>query len=940
MKKKVTWYLFLSAMLIGASLAGQAADRVEGATKPRNPAAKAAQRLPLEDQPVAASTLELPALSAAARLEIEAGLEPNQIGISRMAQVDALPAIDQDRMKWIGTSRGFVTRMRVTAPGAAGLRVGLRFDAMPADLEIRVAQPLPDGSLEVVDTATSAGIAKLARGIWPMEHWTASTDGEEQVIELASARRPAPNDLRFKVFDVSHFLQKATDPIRPKVLTFSCHVDVACVADANVGADRRAVARMLFTDGGTFLCTGSLLNDRVSSLTPLFATANHCIHTAAAAASLETLWFFYPATCGGFAQAGVRVTGGASLLLADFDTDFTLLRLARDPPAGVSFLGWSPDPLAVAQPVFGIHHPDGGPQKYSSGNFLGLARITDSDTHVTFAQPFNRVSLVEGIIEGGSSGSPLLTAPGTFHGTLFGSPSTNACGLPNNYASYSDFSVAYPMAAGYLAGPGAADDHGNTPGTATAIAANGQLVAEINSTSDEDWFRVAFAAAGTWTVTSFDPAPGQGIDVRGEIYLADGATLLAANDDRSLGDLNFSMTVTVGGPTTLYLRVLGNPGVVGHYGIRTALVLPDDFGDAPGTAANLPANGTASGFLGTAADQDWFRITLDGPGTLRVSSTGTTDTIGRLFRSDGTTQIVENDDANPPDTNFGVGTVVTGPTTIYLQVTGFDGETGAYGLVTAFTSGITANYTDLWWNSAESGWGLNLNHQSDKIFATLYTYAPDGRDMWLVASSLPRQPDGSYAGALYRAVGPAFNASPWTSYTLTQVGTMTLAFAGSNQGTLTYSVNGVSVTKAIQRNLFSSPQPICTFTSASRAAAPNFQDLWLNPAEPGWGINLAQQGGVMFATLFTYDIDHRDLWLVGSNLVRQQSGTFTGTLYRITGPAFNAVPWTSVASTTVGTMTLAFASGTSGTLIYTFNGTTVTKSIQRFVFAASPSLCQ
>lgn len=931
---------WLAAFLIGASFACHAADRVEGATKPQKATAKAAQRQQLEDQQGVASELELPALSSASRLKIEGDLKPNQIGISRKAQVGALLAIDQDSVRWEGTSRGFITRMRVTSPGAAGLRVGLRFDAMPADLEIRVAQRLPDGSLDVVDTATSAGIAKLARGIWPMEHWTASTDGEEQVIELATARLPASTQLRFSVFDVSHFLQKAADPIRPKALGYSCHIDVACVTNPDVRADGRAVARMLFTDGNTFVCTGSLLNDQVSSFTPLFATANHCIHTAAAAASLETLWFFYPATCGGPAQAGVRVLGGASLLLANFDTDFTLLRLARDPPAGANFLGWSPDPLAVMQPVFGVHHPDGGPQKYSSGNFLGLSRISDSDTHVTFGQLFNRVSLVEGIIEGGSSGSPLLTAPGTFRGTLFGSPTTNACGKSNNLASYSDFSVVYPLAVGYLTGPGADDDHGNSPDTATTIPANGQLVAELNSAADEDWLRIDFATAGTWNVTSFDPAPGQGIDVRGEIYLADGASLMAANDDEALGNLNFSMSVAVDGPMTLYLRVLGNPGVVGHYGIRTALVLPDDYGDTPGTAANLPASGTATGFLGSATDQDWFRITLDEPGTLRVNSTGPTDTVGRLFRSDGTTKIVENDDANPPDTNFGVSTSVTGTTTIFLQVTGFEGQTGDYGLVTTFTSGIAANYTDLWWNNAESGWGINLNHQSDTIFATLYTYASDGRDMWLVASNLARQPNGSYAGALYRAVGPVFNASPWTPNTLTQVGTMTLAFAGSNQGTLTYSVNGVTVAKAIQRNFFSSPQPVCTFTSASRDSATNYQDLWLNPAEPGWGINLAQQGSVMFATLFTYAADNRDLWLVASKLERQQNGAFTGPLYRVTGPAFNTVPWNSTIPTAVGTMTLAFTSGTAGTLTYTFSGTTVTKSIQRFVFAAQPSLCQ
>ena len=42
----------------------------------------------------------------------------------------------------------------------------------------------------------------------------------------------------------------------------------------------------------------------------------------------------------------------------------------------------------------------------------------------------------------------------------------------------------------------------------------------------------------------------------------------------------------------------------------------------------------------------------------------------------------------------------------------------------------------------------------------------------------------------------------------------------------------------------------------SMAAVPNYQGLWYNaPAESesGWGINLAHQGDVIFATWFTYD---------------------------------------------------------------------------------------
>ena len=113
------------------------------------------------------------------------------------------------------------------------------------------------------------------------------------------------------------------------------------------------------------------------------------------------------------------------------------------------------------------------------------------------------------------------------------------------------------------------------------------------------------------------------------------------------------------------------------------------------------------------------------------------------------------------------------------------------------------------WNPAESGWGLNITHQGNTIFATLFTYAADGRDLWLVASAMTRQPDGRFTGDLFRTQGPAFNASPWGSVSVASVGTMTLAFASGERGTLSYTFNGAAVTKAIERQVFAATAPAC-----------------------------------------------------------------------------------------------------------------------------------
>ena len=256
-------------------------------------------------------------------------------------------------------------------------------------------------------------------------------------------------------------------------------------------------------------------------------------------------------------------------------------------------------------------------------------------------------------------------------------------------------------------------------------------------------------------------------------------------------------------------------------------------------------------------------------------------------------------------------------------------------------------YTGLWWNPDESGWGLNTTHQGNLIFATLFTYAPDGQPLWLVASGLVGSMSSSYygmdyryTGALYHTRGPAFNKVPWTPIEANPVGEMTLMWSSPNVATLTYSFNGTTVSKVVQRQVFSSPVPECNRVMGSRAGIANYQDLWWNPDESGWGVNLVHQGNLMFATLFTYDESGRDKWFVASGLARQADGAFTGALYSTTGPPFDASPWTPFGFQQVGDMSLRFSDGENGTLAYNVGAASVTKQIRRQVFQAPLTACR
>jgi hypothetical protein len=58
------------------------------------------------------------------------------------------------------------------------------------------------------------------------------------------------------------------------------------------------------------------------------------------------------------------------------------------------------------------------------------------------------------------------------------------------------------------------------------------------------------------------------------------------------------------------------------------------------------------------------------------------------------------------------------------------------------------------------------------------------------------------------------------------------------------------------------------------------------------------------------------MWLVGPSVTKGAGNTYSGVLYRTTGPAFNQVPFTPIGAsniTQVGTVTFSFADANNGT---------------------------
>jgi hypothetical protein len=243
----------------------------------------------------------------------------------------------------------------------------------------------------------------------------------------------------------------------------------------------------------------------------------------------------------------------------------------------------------------------------------------------------------------------------------------------------------------------------------------------------------------------------------------------------------------------------------------------------------------------------------------------------------------------------------------------------------AFTPAF--DYSDLWWNPAESGWGLSITQHPSTIFAAWYVYDALGRPSWLALPSGTWTSATRFTGDLYATTGPdprgAFDAN---AVTRTRVGTGTFSFSAADRARLDYTVNGVSGSRPIERQLFGPVAP---------ALAANYGGLWWNAAESGWGVSITQQYQTIFAVWYAY-AGGQPTWYVLPGGAWISGDTYSGAVYRTTAApgSFYASAFdpAAVTRTLAGTMSLRFANADSAVMSWTIDGASGSKAITRQAF--------
>jgi hypothetical protein len=268
-----------------------------------------------------------------------------------------LHSVDLDNRRhgaWTTLADGrAIWRLRLQSPGAESLHLGIDRLALPAGATLWL-RSLDGRTLQgpwTRDDRNAAG------GLW-----TPVVLGDDAVLELdlpsglsAAVRRRT----LVRVTAVGHGYRGFADGGEKQL---SCNIDTVC-PDADPWRNQvRSTARISFTEGGgSFLCTGTLLNNSAGDFRPYFLTANHCISGTGGANTTVVYWNYQSPNCGQLGGGALNQTQSGAQLRATFEpSDFTLIELNAKPAASrqVYYSGWNATGQVPSGGV-GIHHPRG-----------------------------------------------------------------------------------------------------------------------------------------------------------------------------------------------------------------------------------------------------------------------------------------------------------------------------------------------------------------------------------------------------------------------------------------------------------------------------------------------------------------------------------------------------------------------------------------------------
>ncbi|MEE4295541.1 MAG: hypothetical protein V2J20_02860, partial [Wenzhouxiangella sp.] len=234
---------------------------------------------------------------------------------ARSAMVDVLARADR-----VLVDGFWIARLAIQAPGATDLNLHFARVVLPP----RAMLHIYDAEMAVFQgpLIPPRRQPKAAQALW-----TPVIPGESGLIEISW---PASSDL--PVVELAEIWVGYRDLFGTRGGPFlnakagTCNNDVVCIEGDPWRDEIRSVARYSVNGG---LCTGTLVNDSDSSLTPYFLTAYHCGVSEATVAGMVFYWNYESPVCGQLGGGSLTQNQtGAIFRARRQDVDMALVELA------------------------------------------------------------------------------------------------------------------------------------------------------------------------------------------------------------------------------------------------------------------------------------------------------------------------------------------------------------------------------------------------------------------------------------------------------------------------------------------------------------------------------------------------------------------------------------------------------------------------------------
>ena len=307
---------------------------------------------------------------------------------------------------WQALPDGRLWRLRIQAPGAVGINLGLSEFHLSRGSKFWIHDP--DG--KAYEGAYTSEQRNNKGGLW-----TPILPSDEVIVELyvpAGASESA-----IEISQVNKGYREFGKDGAAKA--GACNNDVICPEGDPWRDQIRSVAR--YTINGGSLCTGQLMNNTALDFTPYFLSANHCGVSAANDHTLVFYWNFESPTCGQQGGGSLAENQTGSTFRASYaPSDFLLVELDAAPVAANAFFsGW--DRSGTAAPsTTAIHHPSGDEKSISFNTDAVTSTAYLSNMVDPAANHWRVDDWEDGTTEPGSSGSciwdPARRCIGQLHG--------------------------------------------------------------------------------------------------------------------------------------------------------------------------------------------------------------------------------------------------------------------------------------------------------------------------------------------------------------------------------------------------------------------------------------------------------------------------------------------------------------------------------------------